>query len=130
MGDRVIQGRNDYDNEVFNGDVGIVVGFQAGQVEVDFAGRRVVLVGDQLDDLSLAYAISIHKSQGSEYPAVVVALDRGHFVMLRRSLLYTAVTRARRFCCVVGASKAIALATRQEGGADRWTGLSARLQSP
>ncbi len=130
VGDRVIQGRNDYDNEVFNGDVGIVVGFQAGQVEVDFAGRRVVLVGDQLDDLSLAYAISIHKSQGSEYPAVVVALDRGHFVMLRRSLLYTAVTRARRFCCVVGASKAIALATRQEGGADRWTGLSARLQSP
>lgn len=129
VGDRVIQGRNDYDNEVFNGDVGSVITLGAGQAEVDFDGRRVVLIGEQLDALSLAYAISIHKSQGSEYPAVVVVLDTSHFVMLRRSLLYTAVTRARRFCCVVGHPRAIALAVRQEGGSERYTGLGLRLQS-
>ena len=127
VGDRIIQGRNDYDTEIFNGDVGVVVSLGPARVEADFDGRRVELVGEQLEQLSLAYAISIHKSQGSEYPAVVIGLDTGHFIMLRRSLLYTAVTRARKFCCLVGNPRAIGLAVRQQGGSDRWTGLAARL---
>ena len=82
--------------------MGTITSASSGTLSVDFDGRGVVLKGEQLNDIELAYAISIHKSQGSEYPAVVVALHRAHFVMLRRNLVYTAVTRAKRFCCLVG----------------------------
>ena len=127
VGDRVLQNRNDYDNEIFNGDIGIIRSMEGGGVEVDFSGRRVALVGDQLDSVTLAYAISIHKSQGSEYPAVLCLFHTGHFVMLRRNLLYTAVTRARRFCCVLGSHRAIGLALRRTEGHERHTGLAQRL---
>ena len=127
VGDRILQTRNDYDSEIFNGDVGTIVSLAPAAVEADFDGRRVELVGEQLDALQLAYAISIHKSQGSEYPAVVIGLDTGHFIMLRRSLLYTAITRARKFCCVVANPRAVGIAVRTDGGSARWTGLSARL---
>jgi len=127
-GDRVLQLRNDYDNDVFNGDVGTIVRAGGGALTVDFDGRVVTLKGEALGDIDLAYAISIHKSQGSEYPAVVVALHRAHFVMLRRNLLYTAITRAQRFCCVVGDRWAIRTAVSTRGGDERWTRLSERLQ--
>jgi exodeoxyribonuclease V alpha subunit len=127
-GDRVIQVRNDYDNDVFNGDVGRITAVEGGSLVVDFDGREVTLVGEQLDQVELAYAISIHKSQGSEYPAVVVALHTSHFVMLRRNLLYTAITRAKRFCCVVGAPRALEIAAGKGGGDERWTLLARRLR--
>jgi exodeoxyribonuclease V alpha subunit len=127
VGDRVIQTRNDYDNDIFNGDVGRIHAMASGGVEVDFDGRKVALVGEQVDQLDLAYAISIHKSQGSEYPAVLVVLDTSHFVMLRRNLVYTGVTRAQRFCAVVGNPRALRIAVQKDGGGERYTGLSERL---
>lgn len=127
VGDRVIQTRNDYDNDIFNGDVGRVHAMASGGVEVDFDGRKVALVGEQVDQLDLAYAISIHKSQGSEYPAVLLMLDTAHFVMLRRNLVYTGVTRAQRFCAVLGNPRALRIAVQKDGGGERYTGLAQRL---
>lgn len=132
VGDRVLQLRNDYDRDIFNGDVGFVVaagGSSGGELVVDFDGREVHLSLEASRDLALAYAMSIHKSQGSEYPAVVVALHRAHRIMLRRNLLYTAVTRARRFCCVVGDGWALETAIATPGGTERWSRLSERLRS-
>jgi exodeoxyribonuclease V alpha subunit len=126
-GDRVLQVRNDYDNDIFNGDVGLVADGDEDGLQVDFDGRLVNLSGAQLQHLELAYAMTIHKSQGSEYPAVVVALHRAHRIMLRRNLLYTAVTRSQRFCCVVGDPWAIGIAVRESGTRDRWTNLARRL---
>ena len=125
--DRIIQLRNDYDNDIFNGDIGIIVLASNGTLTVDFDGRQVLLRGEQLNDIELAYAISIHKSQGSEYPAVVMVLHRAHFVMLRRNLLYTGVTRAKRFCCVIGDRWAVRQAVATPGGDERWTRLTDRL---
>jgi exodeoxyribonuclease V alpha subunit len=127
VGDRVIQVRNDYDNEIFNGDTGRVSAVTTSGLVVDFDGRELALTGESLNDLEPAWAISIHKSQGSEYPAVVVALHRSHRIMLRRNLLYTAMTRARRFCCIIGDSWALRTAVETAGGADRWTRLSERV---
>ena len=127
VGDRVLQVRNDYDLEIFNGDVGRAVRLEGSGLVVAFGGRELALMGEQLERLELAYAISIHKSQGSEYPAVVVVLDRAHHVMLRRSLVYTAVTRAREFCCLLGSPRAVRTAVGRAGGERRWTGLARRL---
>ncbi len=129
VGDRVLQTRNDYDNDIFNGDVGVVCSVESGALTADFDGREVTLVGDSIDAIELAYAISIHKSQGSEYPAVIVALHHSHFVMLRRNLLYTALTRARRFACVVASARALRTAVGRCGGDERYTGLAGRLRS-
>jgi exodeoxyribonuclease V alpha subunit len=129
LGDRVLQTRNDYENDVFNGDVGTIVEVTPAALAVDFDGRLVTVGVDTVDNLELAYAISIHKSQGSEYPAVIIALHHSHFVMLRRNLLYTAVTRARRFACVVGSRRAVTTAVGRVGGDERWTGLAERLES-
>jgi exodeoxyribonuclease V alpha subunit len=127
-GDRVLQQRNDYDKEVFNGDVGRIVGIEDGTITVQFGGKRVGYVGEELDDLVLAYAISIHKSQGSEYPAVVTVLHTGHFIMLRRNLLYTAMTRAKSFCVIVGAYAALRPAVDRVEGGDRYTTLADRIR--
>lgn len=129
VGDRVMQTRNDYDVDVFNGDVGTVLDVAGGVCTVDFDGQRVQLSGPQLDDLTLAYAISVHKSQGSEYPAVVLALHRSHHIMLRRNLLYTGMTRARRFCCVIGDRSALDRAVATVDGIRRYSRLVARLQA-
>lgn len=112
VGDKVMQLRNNYDKDVYNGDVGIVVGFdrEYNLVSVRFEGRVVHYEFKELDDLTLAYAITVHKSQGSEYPAVVIPLLTQHYIMLQRNLLYTAVTRARRLVCVIGTKKAVAIA--------------------
>ena len=127
VGDRVMQTRNNYDNDVFNGDVGVVEDVEGGVCTVDFDGQRVSLSGPELDDITLAYAISVHKSQGSEYPAVVMALHRSHRIMLRRNLIYTAMTRARRFCCMVGDPDAIARAASVHEERRRYSLLSMRL---
>jgi exodeoxyribonuclease V alpha subunit len=128
LGDRVICTRNRYDVEVFNGDAGRIVGADREGLVVVFDGRRVPWTFDELSSLELAYALTVHKSQGSEYAAVVLVLHPAHGIMLRRNLFYTAVTRARDFLCVVGAARAWARAVGQTGGDERWTTLAERLR--
>jgi exodeoxyribonuclease V alpha subunit len=131
IGDKVIQVRNDYDRDVYNGDIGEVreVDEEAGSAEVLFDDRRVVCEGEQLDQLELAYAVSIHKSQGSEYAAVVVVILPEHFVLLRRNLLYTAITRGKRLVVLVGAPRAIRRAVESAEAERRYTKLRERLAS-
>ena len=131
LGDRVLQTRNNYQLEVFNGDIGHVVAVDAesGSVQVDFGGRRVQYAAADRDDLVPAYAISIHRSQGSEFPAVVVPVHTQHFVMLRRNLLYTAVTRGKRLVVLVGSEKAVALAARRGSDRTRFSALALRAAS-
>ncbi len=129
-GDKVMQLKNDYDREVFNGDVGVIseVDSEARTLSVIFDGRTVQYEDAALESLSLAYAVSIHKSQGSEYPAVVMPLLTSHFVMLSRNLLYTGVTRARRLCVLVADPKALALALGETRREVRASFLSERLR--
>jgi exodeoxyribonuclease V alpha subunit len=129
VGDRVLQTRNDYDKEVFNGDLGRIVGVDRseGEVRVDFDGREVAYGFDELDTLSLAYAISVHKSQGSEYPAVVFPLITQHYMLLQRNLIYTGLTRARRLAVMVGSRQALRLGLSKSRGRVRWTALDVRL---
>ena len=128
-GDRVLQTRNNYQLEVFNGDIGRVIDVDAdaGAARVDFGGREVDYGGPERDDLVLAYAISIHRSQGSEFPAVVIPVHTQHFVMLRRNLLYTAVTRGKRLVVVVGSEKAASIAVRRGADRERHSALAARV---
>ncbi len=132
VGDRVMQMRNDYDREIFNGDVGFItdVDDESGALTIRLEeGREVTAEDDELDELSLAYACTIHKSQGSEYPAVVIGLVNQHFVMLARKLFYTAVTRARKLVVIVGSRWAIREAIRDARGEERRTTLARRLRS-
>ncbi len=128
-GDKVIQQVNDYDKEVFNGDIGRIraVDPEAGCVTVDFDGRAVVYDATELDELSLAYAVSIHKSQGSEYSVVVVPLALQHYLLLERNLLYTAITRGRKLVVVIAEDKALKMAVRNRKSKKRITRLAERL---
>jgi exodeoxyribonuclease V alpha subunit len=130
VGDRVMQMRNDYDKDVFNGDVGRIEALdtESGELRVRFDDREVSYDGDELDALALAYAATVHKSQGSEYPAVVIPIHTQHFVMLQRNLLYTAVTRGKRLVVLVGTRKALGLAVRNGEVALRATRLAAALR--
>jgi exodeoxyribonuclease V alpha subunit len=132
VGDKVMQVRNNYDLEVWNGDVGRVTGIDEdiGTVAVEIDGRTVTYEAAGLDELVLAYACSIHKSQGSEYPCVVVPLHGQHQIMLQRNLLYTALTRARRLAILVGESKALKAAVRNQRTGSRFTLLAERLAAP
>ncbi len=131
IGDKVMQVRNDYEKETFNGDIGRIAQVEPSgpRVVVDFEGKLVTYVGRELDALVLAYATTIHKSQGSEYPAVVIPLQTSHFPMLSRNLLYTAVTRAKRLCVLVADPRAIALALGELRREERQTGLRERLRA-
>jgi exodeoxyribonuclease V alpha subunit len=131
-GDKVMQTRNDYEKNVYNGDVGIITSIDpsSGVVSVRFDERDVAFEAGDLRDLVLAYACTVHKAQGSEYPAVVVALLTSHFVMLSRSLLYTAVTRGKRLVVLVGDPRAVELAVAGNRSGERRTRLAERLASP
>jgi exodeoxyribonuclease V alpha subunit len=131
VGDKVMQVRNNYDLEVFNGDIGRVVAIDDVERTVDlrYDDRPVRYEYADLDELVLAYACSIHKSQGSEYPAVVVPVHTQHYVMLQRNLLYTALTRAKRLVVVVGTRKALAIAVKNDRIQDRYTHLAHRLET-
>ena len=133
VGDKVTQIRNNYDKEVFNGAVGVVTRLsledQELSVRMDEGEEREVVYGfDELDELTHAYAMSIHRSQGSEYPCIVAALTTSAWVMLQRNLLYTAVTRAKRIVVLVGSKRALWKAVRTEGGGRRYAALAERLQ--
>ncbi len=128
VGDRVMQLRNDYDREVFNGDIGHVFALEEGSVSVDFDGRLVGYGREEAGELTLAYASTVHKSQGSEYPGVVVVLMPEHHVMLQRNLLYTALTRAAQVAVLVAEPRALRRAVRNASPAARNTALHERLQ--
>jgi exodeoxyribonuclease V alpha subunit len=128
-GDKVIQTRNNYDKLVFNGDFGVVLGQnEEGTLLIDFDGARIELERGEQGDLHLAYAVSIHKSQGSEFPAVVLPLLRQHSIMLARNLIYTAVTRGRKQVILVGDPTAYAMAVRNAADSRRVTSLLPRLK--
>ena len=130
-GDKVMQMENDYDKEVYNGDVGRIddVDPDLGEVAARFDGRAVTYGFGELDALAPAYATTIHKSQGSEYPAVVIPLMTQHYVMLQRNLLYTGVTRGKRLVVLVGQRKAVAIAVRAASGRRRWSKLREWMQA-
>ena len=131
LDDKVLQVRNNYDLEVFNGDIGIVAALDEEQgLSVSFDGRTVRYDLRELDELVPAYCMSIHKSQGCEFKAVVIPLSTQHYILLQRNLLYTALTRARQLCVLVGTQKALAIAVRNKQAAARYSFLSERLRSP
>ncbi len=129
-GDRVMQRSNNYDLGVFNGEIGTVAGFDSEEREIliRLEGRVVGYPKPNLDELELAYAVTIHKSQGSEFPCVVIVLHTQHFAMLQRNLLYTAITRGKKLVIVVGNRQALAIATRTETTQRRETLLVERLR--
>ena len=131
-GDKVMQIENDYDKEVYNGDIGYVedVDLEAGELVARFDGRAVVYGFGELDTLVPAYAATVHKSQGSEYPAVVIPVLTQHYAMLQRNLLYTGVTRGKRLVVLVGQKKAVAIAVRNVSGRRRWSKLDEWLRAP
>jgi exodeoxyribonuclease V alpha subunit len=132
LGDKVMQVRNNYDKEVFNGDIGRVsaVDLEERELTVSFDGVPVVYDVSELDELVLAYATTIHKAQGSEYPIVVMPFTMQHYMMLQRNLLYTGVTRAKKALVLIGTKKAIGYAVRNNTVIKRYTGLVERLREP
>jgi len=130
-GDKVMQLRNDYDKAVFNGDIGVISAIDADEavVRVEFDGRIASYERAELDQLSHAYAVSVHKSQGSEYAAVVIPLATQHYMMLQRSLLYTAVTRGKKLVVIVGNKRAVAMAVRNADAKKRYTWLAERVRA-
>jgi exodeoxyribonuclease V alpha subunit len=131
VGDRVIQKVNDYTREVFNGDQGTIVGMdlEEQEVQVQFGDRVVTYDYADLNEIALAWAVTIHKSQGSEYPVVILPIYMQHYLMLSRNLIYTGLTRAKKLAIVLGPQKAIGLAVRQIKDQDRYTLLAHRLSS-
>jgi exodeoxyribonuclease V alpha subunit len=132
LGDKIIQTQNDYQKEVFNGDIGRVAGIDepAQELSVDYDGRLVDYDFGELDEVALAYALTIHKSQGSEYPAVVIPLHTQHYMMLRRNLLYTGITRGKKLVVLVGSRNALSAAVRRQEQGQRYSALARRLQDP
>jgi exodeoxyribonuclease V alpha subunit len=129
-GDRVIQTVNNYDKDVFNGDIGYIrhVDLDEGELIVAYPEKEVKYPFEDTDELQLAYALTVHKSQGSEYPAVVVALHTQHYLLLQRNLLYTALTRAKKTAILLGSKRAVAMAVRNVSRQERYTRLAERIQ--
>ncbi len=128
VGDKVMQVRNNYDRDVFNGDIGRVLGIEDDILRVRFQDRVIEYEFSELDELVLAYAMSVHKSQGAEFRAVVMPLTTQHYMMLQRNLLYTAITRARELVVLVGTKQALGMAVRNNRVAERHTTLSQRIR--
>jgi exodeoxyribonuclease V alpha subunit len=130
IGDKIMQLRNNYDLDIFNGDIGSVISIDVDDREIvaDFDGRSVEITSEGLDDIIPAYVTTIHKSQGSEYPAVIIALHHQHFIMLQRNLLYTAVTRGKQLVVIVGSKRALSRAVKNATVRRRCTMLAERLR--
>jgi exodeoxyribonuclease V alpha subunit len=131
VGDRMMQQKNDYNREVFNGDLGVITGIDVEEQEViaQFGEREVRYDYADLNEITLAFATTIHKAQGSEYPVVILPVFMQHYMMLSRNLIYTGLTRARKLVILVGEEKAIALAVNQVKDQQRYTLLGHRLKS-
>jgi len=129
INDKVMQIRNNYDKAVFNGDMGRITGIRPEEYEVTvtFDGRDVTYEFSDLDEIVLAYAVSVHKSQGSEYPAVVIPILTQHYILLQRNLIYTAITRGRDLVVIVGTRKALAIGINNDKTQKRFTYLKHRL---
>ena len=130
--DKVMHLKNNYQKEVYNGDIGIIrhIDKKQGRLSVDYYGRLVDYDQSDLDEISIAYAISVHKSQGSEYPAVIVPLLTQHFIMLQRNLLYTAMTRGKKLVILIGTPKALSIALKNDKPQQRLSRLAERLMEP
>ena len=131
IGDKVMQIANNYDKEVYNGDIGRITAIdtEGQEVLVTIDGREIPYEFSELDELVHAYAVSIHKSQGSEYPAVVIPILTQHYILLQRNLLYTGVTRGKKLVVIVGTKKALAIAIRNNKTERRFTLLAERLRA-
>ena len=134
LGDKVMQIRNNYQKEVFNGDIGLVTAIdrEEGELVVTFRDsllpRAICYDFNELDELALSYAVSVHKSQGSEYPVIIMPVLTQHYLLLQRNLLYTGITRARKLAVLVGSKKALAIAVRNNKAEERYTSLSKRIK--
>jgi exodeoxyribonuclease V alpha subunit len=128
--DKVMQISNNYEKDVFNGDIGWIsrLNQEDREVVVDFDGRLIPYASSELDEIVLAYAISVHKSQGSEYPAVILPLTTQHYLLLQRNLIYTGITRAKKLMVLIGSRKALGIAIHRNKPRSRTTYLSARLR--
>ena len=129
VGDRIIQTRNNYNLEVFNGDIGTIRGANDEALVIDFDGMAIQYPRDYLDDIELAYALTIHKSQGSEFPCVIMPIHTSNYIMLKRNLFYTGITRGKQMVVVVGSQKAITVATRTVDSKNRNTALVEKLKA-
>jgi exodeoxyribonuclease V alpha subunit len=129
VNDKVMQIKNNYDKEVFNGDIGKIsrIDFENQEISITFDGRSVDYDYTDLDEIVLAYAVSVHKSQGSEYPAVIIPILTQHYMLLQRNLIYTAVTRGRKLVVIVGTRKALAIGVKNNKTEKRYTYLRYRL---
>ncbi len=130
LGDKVMQISNNYEKDVFNGDIGWVskIDKEGYQIEIDHDGRKVVYERSELDEITLAYAVSVHKSQGSEYPVVIIPVMTQHYILLQRNLIYTAITRAKKLAVLIGTKKALAIAIRNNKVERRYARLRQRLE--
>ncbi len=131
VGDRVIQQVNDYNREVFNGDLGVItdIDIEERNVTVQFSERSVPYDYADLNEIALAWAVTIHKSQGSEYPVVILPIYMQHYLLLSRNLIYTGLTRARKLAILVGPQRAIGFAVKQVKAQQRYTLLAQRLNT-
>ena len=130
LGDKVMQIENDYDNDVYNGDIGFLAAIDQnlGDVTIEYDGRPVLYGAHELDQVVLAYATTVHKAQGCEYPAVVIPVTTQHYPMLQRNLIYTGITRRRKLVVIVGQKKALAMAVRGSRVVRRWSKLGEWLR--
>jgi len=131
INDKVMQIKNNYEKEVFNGDIGKIIGVdtELQEVKISFEGVNVVYEYSDLDELVSAYAVSIHKSQGSDYPVVIIPILTQHYIMLQRNLIYTGITRGKRLVLLIGTKKALAIAVNNAKITQRLTSLKKRLSS-
>ena len=129
LGDKIMHLKNNYQKEVFNGDIGTIydIDKKAQMLSVNYYGRIVDYDFAEMDEISLAYAISVHKSQGSEYPAVIIPIMMQHFVLLQRNLLYTAITRGKELVVIIGSRKALLTALKNDSPQKRLSRLADRL---
>ncbi len=127
--DKVMQIKNNYDKEVFNGDIGRItkIDFEQQELAIVFDNRKLPYEFSELDEIVLAYAVSVHKAQGSEYPAVVIPILTQHYILLQRNLIYTGITRGKRLVVLVGTRRALAIAVKNNQTQKRYTYLSDRL---